>query len=35
MEVDPVDALPIKTLQGELVYNKGKLLVIAVDAQCH
>lgn len=23
LEVDPVDALPIKTLQGELVYNKG------------
>jgi nucleolar complex protein 3 len=24
VEVDPVDALPIKTLQGELVYNNGK-----------
>jgi nucleolar complex protein 3 len=25
MEVDRVDALPIKTLTGELVYNNGKL----------
>ncbi|XP_062215324.1 nucleolar complex-associated protein 3 [Phragmites australis] len=24
LEVDPVDALPIKTLQGELVYNNAK-----------
>jgi nucleolar complex protein 3 len=24
MEMDPVDALPIKTLKGELVYNNGK-----------
>lgn len=24
MVVDPVDALPIKTLKGELVYNNGK-----------
>ncbi|KAJ1296688.1 hypothetical protein BS78_01G321300 [Paspalum vaginatum] len=24
LEVDPVDALPIKTLQGELVYNRSK-----------
>ena len=30
LEVDPVDALPTKTLQGELVYNRGKPL----DTQC-
>nr|CAB3500486.1 unnamed protein product [Digitaria exilis] len=24
LEVDPVDALPVKTLQGELVYNRAK-----------
>jgi len=24
LEVDPVDALPIKNLQGELVYNRAK-----------
>lgn len=29
LEVDPVDALPVKTLDGQLYYRRGILVVIS------
>ena len=31
LEVDPVDALPVKTLDGELVYRKGFFLLSSLS----